>query len=419
MKSMQEDTAKTRRSSSPTRWSAGRKLALLGCCAALSGPAAAQSVDLDFYGKLYPEVLGYDVKGGTGQDAPVSSLARPGQNDADYSGSALESSNSRVGVRGSLPLGENGLKAIFQLETTVPIDSGTKSSNFWNRDSYVGLAGRYGTLKVGLLDTVYKTMAENASFLSVSSGNFVSISNIIARQGFGTSSASSFHLRRSNSIYYESPVYNGFQGLVQYSIGEKSDKGDPNQWLASFGIQYDTDALHVAVAHEVHHDFFGGTLNMPTAELRSTEGKSSRDVSSRFTVKYTFPSRTRVDVNYARTKFNEHGGTAGSFKSYEHDSYSIGLRQPVGKWAFAAQYGVAERGRCALIGSMACSTDGLDGTMTSVGASYSLSKQFSLFGLYSYLRNGASAVYSNLGDAPPVTTGADIQQVALGVSFSF
>lgn len=386
---------------------------------ALSAPAAAQSYDFEFYGKLYPEVLRYEVSGATPADAEVSDLAVRPTGGADYSGSELESSNSRIGVRGGLDLGDTGLRAIVQLETTVPIDSGTKDGDFWDRDTFVGLETPFGTVKVGVLDTVYKTMAEGASFLGVSSGNFVSISNIIARQGFGRSSASSFHLRGKNTIYYESPVRAGFQGLAQYSVGEKTEPNAPEPWLASYGVQYNRGGFYAGIAHEIHRDFYGGTLSMPTSELRDTGGKTSRDESVRLTLRQNFGGGTRVDVNLARTRFRERGGADGHFRSYEHDTWSIGLQHKLGRWTLAAQHGSAGAGRCRLVGLDDCSTDGLEGRMDSVGASYSLAKQVALFGLFTDLRNGRSATYNNLGEAPRGGTGADIRQAALGLSVGF
>lgn len=391
--------------------------ALLLTCAA--APLAAQDFEFDFYGKLYPEVLRYEVTGATAEGVPVSDLAAAPTGAEDYAGTAAESSNSRIGLRGGLDLADTGLRAIFQLETTVPLDSGSKDGDFWDRDTFVGLETPLGTLKFGVLDTVYKTMAEGASFLGVSSGNFVSISNIIARQGFGRGSASSFHLRRKDSLYYESPTRAGVQVLAQYAVGEKSEPDGPEPWLASYGVQYARGGFYAGLSHEIHSDFYGGTLGMPGAALRDTAGKSSRDESVRLTLRHSFPSDTRIDVNLARTRFRERGGATGHFASYEHDTWSIGLQQKLGDWTLAAQHGSAGAGRCALVGVAECSADGLDGRMDSIGASYSLGKQVSVFALYSRLENGHSAVYSNLGDVPRATTGADIEQAALGISVGF
>ncbi|MGH8446093.1 MAG: porin [Solimonas sp.] len=396
------------------------KLALIAGAVPMLASLPVFADGVEFYGKLYPEFNHYRMKGATAEDAEVATIATKPSGTKDYSGETVESSNSRLGVRGDRDL-RGGFKAIFQAEATLPVDSGVKSSTFFNRDTFVGLASeQYGTIKLGILDTVYKNMAETASFLGVSSGNFVSISNIIARQGFGNNAASSFHVRRQNTLYYETPFFGGFQSQMEYAVGEKTAEGAPEPWLASYAIQCNVKTLHLAVAQEIHHDFFGGSLNMPTAALRTTDGKSSNDISTRFTAMYTFPSRTRVDVNYAITEFKEKGGPDGHFKDYKHNTYSVGLDQKVGQWwSLAAQYGAAEKGSCQLMGNVECNTDGLDGQMISVGASYALAKGVAVFGLYSWMINGRSAVYSNVGEAPAPTTGADIEQAAIGLLYTF
>lgn len=393
---------------------------LAALCASLS-PVTAHAdsnTKFTFYGKLYPEVEGYQYKGSSKVGESVSTLSTPALGTENYSGGAFDSSNSRVGIRGLTKISDH-LEISFQLESTVAIDSGIKSTSFWNRDTYIGLAGDFGKLKAGLLNTVYKNLGSGLGFLGVDSGNFVSISNILAKQGFGTSSASSFHVRRGNSLYYESPEYAGLQGLVEYSVGEKTGPDSAEPWLASYGVKYEYDAFYISIAQEIHNDFFGGSLNMPTAAQRSTTDKSSTDKSTRLTLKYSFPTKTRVAVNYAHTTFAEHGGADGDFSHYRHNSYALIADQKIGPWTLAAQYGGAEKGSCSLVGNATCDTDGLDGKLVSAGAAYSLAKGISIFALYSKLINGHSAVYSTTRDEPAGTPGADIQQIALGISYAF
>lgn len=54
----------------------------------------------------------------------------------------------RLGVRGDEDLG-GGLKAFFDLETAISTDTGTASTPFWGRGSYVGLAGSFGKISLG------------------------------------------------------------------------------------------------------------------------------------------------------------------------------------------------------------------------------------------------------------------------------
>lgn len=398
--------------------------------AACAAPLAAQAQStVTIYGKLYPQINSYKVSGATAAGRPVSSLSSAATGAPDVDGYQMESSNSRIGFRGTEDLG-GGLKGIFQLETAFSVDTGALNTAnvIFSRNTFVGLDGGFGTIKLGRMDSVYKELGDTLSFLGISSGNFVSGSNIIAQRGFGTNNADRFHERLGNSIFYESPEFGGFQGLFQYSLGEVA--GDTSRGsVVSTGVKYEAGPLYAALAYERHDDFFGGSRNIPTARRNLAAGSgtgatfvpapgtSSEDTSVRATVQYKLTRDTRVEVNFARTELDESGGAAGRFDNYRHNTWSIGGEQRIGPWTIAASYGQAGEGSCSFVGGGACSTDGLDGKMLNLGASYALSKRTQLFAIASLLRNGASARYSNIDIDPD--PGQDIRQVALGVAHSF
>src|SRR6476660_2912926 len=57
-------------------------------------------------------------------------------------------STSRIGFRGTEDLG-NGLKALFNIEAGVAIDTGAADSSLFGRRAVVGLQGAFGTLTLG------------------------------------------------------------------------------------------------------------------------------------------------------------------------------------------------------------------------------------------------------------------------------
>ena len=71
----------------------------------------------------------------------------------------LSSNSSNIGFRGSEDLG-NGLKAIFQIESSINIDTG--AGGLGSRNSNVGLSSNWGTVFYGLWDTPYKNITLKA-----------------------------------------------------------------------------------------------------------------------------------------------------------------------------------------------------------------------------------------------------------------
>lgn len=377
----------------------------------------AQDAPVVLYGRLYPQFNVISSSGATATTGPRNTLSGAPTGVELARHQEVQASNSRLGFRGKENLG-NGYEAFFQIESTVPIDAG--GGTLGTRDTFVGIRGGFGSVKLGNMDTVYKNYGDTLSFLGVSSGNFVSNSGVLSKLGFGTSSSGSFHLRRANSVVYDSPELNGFEFAVGYSPDEVKT-ANRNATLVSTGVRYGgkKSPFFVAAAYEVHNDLFGGSRNA-TATLSNFANLNARskDTALRLTGSYTFFGKTTVEVNYAIMEYKETGGAAGRFNNYKHNAFSIGLEHNMGPWQFAASLSQAAKGSCSLVGGTVCTTDGLKGTQASVGGRYNFSKRTSMFSMYSKLYNGFAARYSNLANGDPAS-GSDISQFAVGVQHSF
>src|ERR1051326_2780456 len=77
-----------------------------------------------------------------------------------------------------------------------------------------------GTVKLDNMDTIYKEYGQVEEIFGLTSGNFISPSNVLSHIGIGNNNAARFHERAPNSIQYQTPQIAGFQGGVQYSPEE-------------------------------------------------------------------------------------------------------------------------------------------------------------------------------------------------------
>ena len=384
-----------------------------------AGAAFAQQSSVEIYGKLYPQFGSMSTSGATAVGTAVSTIqgvAGTGVNLRNRNN--VDANNTRIGFRGKEDLG-GGLKAFWQIENKVPIDAG--AGVFAGRDSFAGIEGGFGSVRLGNLSTVYKTTGTPVGIIGVNSGNFVSESAVLAKTGFGTSSASSFHLRRANTVRYESPTFSGIQLTADYSPDEVKT-GSLNADLWSLGAEYKAGPLSIGIAHEIHNDLFGGSKNVPAAVANVTTGAGdnhSKDKATRAAVMYKF-GQTRVALDLTTTNLQESGTrVAGKFDNYKKTAWTIAWEQGWGgPWKTAASYSRAAAGSCTLTGGVACSTSGLDGNMLTLGGEYSLSKRTALFALYTKLNNGSSATYDNTA-AGGVAPGADTTQYALGVRHNY
>ncbi len=164
----------------------------------------------------------------------------------------VNSNQSRIGVKGSESLG-GGLNAIFQIESQFDETGGTSAgSGLSSRDTFVGLEGGWGKVRLGNMLTPYKDM--DGIF-----GNTPTFATSILHLGalwgqWGESKAGgAFGKRMGNSVRYDTPNISGFTGALQYSTDEAEQHG----WVGSAGLVYNNAGLQVGVAYETNRDFRG------------------------------------------------------------------------------------------------------------------------------------------------------------------
>jgi predicted porin len=400
--------------------------------AAFALPIAAQAqTNVTVYGRLYPSLNYLSMTGASGAGSTSTLSTAPAVTRSNTSVTSMESPNSRLGFRGSEDLG-GGLSAIFQLEMGFSINTGalTTANTPFTRDTFVGLASdSFGSIRLGNMDTVYKSLGDQMPFLGVSSGNFMATSNVLSRSTFTTDSASSFHLRRTNSVYYTSPPIAGFTGLFDWS--PNGTAGDAKQGVISTGAKYENGPIYAALAYERHTDLFGGSNGMLTnggadaalsnITATSTNGMHSTDQAFRGTFQYSFPDHWKAEVDIANLRYSESGQTAvGKFNTYSHTTWAISVEKDIGAVSLVASYGRELAGACTLTGGVACSTNGLQAQMLNLGVGYSLSKRTELFAVYSKYLTGQSAYAQNMySTAGKVYAGQDSSIIALGILHIF
>lgn len=152
----------------------------------------------------------------------VKATGATGNSDRlDYNNrNRVTANSSYIGFKGVEDLG-NGLKAVFQFESSVSFDAATGGNA--NRDSFVGLSGGFGTLVAGNLTG--PTRALGAKFdVNAGATGIGANSALLAKLG-GGSGAGAFDQRITNAIAYVSPTVAGFNAVVGYSTGLTNQYG--------------------------------------------------------------------------------------------------------------------------------------------------------------------------------------------------
>ncbi|MCS0591833.1 porin [Massilia norwichensis] len=149
-------------------------------------------------------------------------------------------SASRIGFRGTEDLG-SGMSALFTLETGYRIDTGEvdAAGTIFNRQAFVGLKSRAGTLTLGRQYTPWhNALAQVAD--PFGTGFAGGAKNLFP--DFGT------NVRASNTVIYAAPAMAGFSADVAYSAGEQPGSNSAGrQFGASLG--YAAGPLNLRLAY--------------------------------------------------------------------------------------------------------------------------------------------------------------------------
>ena len=156
-------------------------------------------------------------------------------------------------MRGFEPLGR-GLVAIWQIESSIAADSG--GGVLAGRETYVGLDGDWGTVKLGNFLAPYDDMHAIFGNVPTLTTSILSTAALWA-QGSLSKAAGGFDARLSNSVRYDLPEWRGLEGSVQYSLGEDSR----HSHVLGLTAIYTHEAFEGGIAYERNYQVRGPELN--------------------------------------------------------------------------------------------------------------------------------------------------------------
>lgn len=332
---------------------------IIALALAALAPAAAMAADsnVTIYG-----IIDYGFVSRTGDKGD------PGRLKGGRSGSLNEfaggiSAGNRIGFKGSEDLG-NGLKAIFEIEFGFKGDD-TRGTTFnYNRHSWVGLTGGFGTVIGGRVDGArYSFVGKYDPFKNQTVANAATI--------FGYTSHLGQADRADNAIVYISPSFGGFKVLGAYTksllqqegisapAGQKIKVGDSPLW--AIAGMYDNGPLSVTLDYEQLKIYSPSGID--DAKWHIMVAGASYDFGV-----------AKLSGYYERTKGK---GLADGVKGH---GWLLGVSAPIGPVTVMASY-VDGRDK---------SDDGLDRgncKKFGIGAEYALSKRTALYTTYARINN--------------------------------
>ncbi|HVF64740.1 MAG TPA: porin [Casimicrobiaceae bacterium] len=351
-------------------------LATLIACAWLAGPATAQNALL--YGRINL-TLEHVSAGNPSGDTP--SLNR------------LASNTSRVGFRGAEPLG-GGLVALWQIESSLVADAG--GGVLAGRETFVGLDGDWGTIKVGNFLTPYDDLHAIFGNVPTLTTSILSTAALWS-QGTLSKAAGGFDARLANSIRYDLPEWRGLQGSVHYAFGEDAR----DSYVLGIGAFYTHESFDAGIAYERNHRIRGAGLN---------------DWAMSVAAGWNF-GPMRIAGVYERLRY------ATPLGSLSRNFYGASTTILAGTGSVYLFYGRAAEGKAngdVRVGGLA-SGDGSLAEQYEISYTYPLSQRTLLYAGYVRLRNDERASY-NFAINPYTAgsqTGLKLNGVVAGIAHFF
>ncbi len=145
----------------------------------------------------------------------------------------VSSNLTYFGVRARHDLGAYGYPgwaAVAQFESLIEAAAvPTERAAFGTRDSFIGMESPWGAIKAGKSDTPYKKATAKFDPFSATLGDYNSIMG-----NTGGDLRAEFDWRAAHAVWYESPVWNGFQATLMLSPGQNTAKDNSNFALGDF-----------------------------------------------------------------------------------------------------------------------------------------------------------------------------------------
>ena len=370
-----------------------KSLIALAVAGAFAAPAFAATSNVDLYGQFRISV--------DHLNSMNSTIRGWGMNDE----------TSRIGLKGSEDLG-GGLKAIYQWETGFNLGNmGTLSTGSSNasgvnagltaggmtgqRNTFIGLAGGFGTVLMGRHDTPYKlggsadlfadTLADAQSD-ALSSSNGAAARCIICED-----------LRVNNAIAYVSPEYSGFHAAVAIVPGKFASSTATTKSLDSLSDAYsmvgvyNNGPLKLTAAYENLDHYVGNA---------ATGAASSKQDAWKLNGAYTIGDLT-LGATWEDIK---HFGGASSGDGSKMSNYLVSAAYGMGPITLAAQYGRRNPN--------GGSNNLEDAT---VGVIYNMSKRTNTYVGYAHYKPQSNVSATGLA----IDNGKTLNALTLGMNHSF
>ncbi len=305
--------------------------------------------------------------------------------NGESSATNVSSNSSRLGFKASTKL-DSGLEAFVQIEQNIRMDEG--SGNWASRDTFVGVKGNFGQVRLGQFDTPLKIVRGKVDMFGDRIGDIRNLTRTSTSGDTNANIGNVFDERYKNGVHYRTPKFGNVTFDVHYTPHNNTGAvADNVQESYSLAVSYESSKFYAALAYET----FEGANDLDPTALRAG---AYVNVTSSFRVAAMYQDASDVP-----------GG--------DRQVYGLGASYKLDKVTLRGQYYIADENDNADTGA----------DMFVIGADYAFGKELTGYIAYGVTANDDNANYrvSAGGHDTQLATvrGKDATGLSLGLIYNF
>jgi predicted porin len=299
----------------------------------------------------------------------------------------VNSNDSAIGFKGGEEI-EGGLKAMWYIEQGFGMDGSSATTPvIYDKNTYAGLAGGFGAIKIGRIDSLVKQVGRKADLFTNQFGDARSV----------TSKFTSADARPGDQIVYETPKLG--PAVISVAFIPEDGKKDASGFAVNAMIGLETMTFGVG------YESYGETYTNATVATQETES-TIRGIGA-----MTFGS---AQVNFLVQSTTNGKGVDGQ----DTTAFGVGGAFKVGSGKIKAQlYSSSENDN----------TPDTEGSVVAVGYDHNLSKATMVYAVFAASSNGDAGTFTPSGgghsniakENQTPTPGDNTSGISLGVWHKF
>lgn len=317
---------------------------------------------------------------------------------------SVQSNASLIGFKGTEDLG-NGLKALFQAESTLNLAGGSAvqvqgGSLFGGlRDSFIGVNSKYGTALAGFLSTPYRSALVSFDVLPGATGNGAAEKMLggmrLGSAALGAPSTNYIALDssvRATAVAYAMPTLYGFDGSIAYTGSANNGQNNDTALPANGDASATAASAPVQSAMSLNLGWTGYGVNVKGAFQQAHTNYPSGNDFGAYTsyligAAYTGIAGLKASVVYNRNTLGINATDGVGANKLSNNQLYTGVSYRMGNW----EPRIAATWTSDISGSEVAQQLGARQWVANVG--YYLSKRTQVYGLVSNLNNSANQNY--------------------------